>query len=223
MDSDKRKCKKCKKYFLLGTLKKYDGINCGNCYKLIIKPIKKKSNTKRKKISAINRKILWKKYYENKINGKCQLCNVSDIDVFTFECGHDKPHSKGGTNNIENLLPICGHCNKSMGVKTFDQVKSEIIIPPTKEELEKIKQEELENKIKQEKIKQDERLKTIEQNKINCPNDYRSYLKYKDSWACPLLLKNLFDPNPNISRMRYRSSVPLSRAQQEILYRRQKY
>lgn len=34
---------------------------------------------------------------------------------FNFEAGHVIPESKGGKTHIENLLPICSTCNKSMG------------------------------------------------------------------------------------------------------------
>ena len=34
---------------------------------------------------------------------------------FNFEAGHIIPESKGGSTHIENLLPICSPCNKSMG------------------------------------------------------------------------------------------------------------
>ena len=31
-----------------------------------------------------------------------------------FEAGHIHPKSKGGSNTLDNLLPICGECNRSM-------------------------------------------------------------------------------------------------------------
>lgn len=37
------------------------------------------------------------------------------INVFDFQCGHNIPESKGGDTTLENLLPICGRCNISMG------------------------------------------------------------------------------------------------------------
>jgi len=33
---------------------------------------------------------------------------------FHFEVGHNIPRSKGGLNDIDNLRPICGNCNRSM-------------------------------------------------------------------------------------------------------------
>ena len=40
-------------------------------------------------------------------------CN-NIIDVFDFHVGHDRPESKGGTLDINNLKPICSRCNLSM-------------------------------------------------------------------------------------------------------------
>jgi 5-methylcytosine-specific restriction endonuclease McrA len=34
---------------------------------------------------------------------------------FNFEVGHNIPESKGGSNDISNLRPICFKCNRSMG------------------------------------------------------------------------------------------------------------
>ena len=36
------------------------------------------------------------------------------INVFDFQVGHDKPESKGGTLDIDNLKPLCSRCNHSM-------------------------------------------------------------------------------------------------------------
>ena len=48
--------------------------------------------------------------------GECykSKCTISwcknIISVFDFHCGHDIPHSKGGTLDIANLHPICSTC-----------------------------------------------------------------------------------------------------------------
>ena len=44
------------------------------------------------------------------------------INVFDFQCGHNIPESKGGRTSLDNLIPICGRCNVSMGNQyTIDQ------------------------------------------------------------------------------------------------------
>lgn len=66
------------------------------------------------KISQSLRQQVWVKYAGKNYEIKCICCNINTINCFTFECGHIKPSSKGGLNNINNLKPICGLCNKSM-------------------------------------------------------------------------------------------------------------
>jgi len=67
------------------------------------------------KISQSLRQQIWFKYSNNKLNIKCICCNLNEINSFNFECGHIDPKSKGGLCNINNLVPICSLCNKSMG------------------------------------------------------------------------------------------------------------
>lgn len=67
------------------------------------------------KISQSLRQQVWTKYANNKLEIKCICCNLNTINAFTFESGHIIPRSKGGECNIDNLVPICGLCNKSMG------------------------------------------------------------------------------------------------------------
>ena len=77
------------------------------------------------KISQSLRQQVWFKYSKNKLNIKCLCCNLNEINSFTFECGHINPSSKGGLCNIDNLVPICSLCNKSMGntnMKTFMEI-----------------------------------------------------------------------------------------------------
>jgi len=43
--------------------------------------------------------------------------NILYIDQYS--CGHVIAESKGGLTNIENLRPICVHCNSKMQTKTI--------------------------------------------------------------------------------------------------------
>ena len=46
---------------------------------------------------------------------KCFCCNFNDITQLEFHCGHIEAHSKGGNMTLDNLRPVCGKCNLSMG------------------------------------------------------------------------------------------------------------
>ena len=81
------------------------------------KPVKRKT-----KIPATVRKIVWATYIgENNSTGKCLCCSTEEISLTNFECGHIKSEKNGGETTIENLRPICGHCNKSIGSKNMDE------------------------------------------------------------------------------------------------------
>lgn len=45
----------------------------------------------------------------------CPVCNERYIYQIDHEVGHIRAVSKGGTDHIHNLLPICHTCNNSMG------------------------------------------------------------------------------------------------------------
>lgn len=73
---------------------------------------------KRRKLPFGLRSNVWTKYNGEVFNAKCyvKFCN-QNITPFTFEVGHDIPVSKGGSDSISNLRPICRNCNLSMGNK----------------------------------------------------------------------------------------------------------
>lgn len=79
---------------------------------------KKKSMYRKKKIPSSLRQMVWITYNGEIFRSKCQVdwCK-NTVTPFTFEVGHNKPESKGGKTTLENLLPICGCCNRSMGNK----------------------------------------------------------------------------------------------------------
>jgi 5-methylcytosine-specific restriction endonuclease McrA len=83
----------------------------------------KQPKKSRKAISKSLKNNVWLQYYGEKFTCKCSVtwC-VTPINPFTFEVGHNMPHSKGGTLDIDNLKPICSTCNKSMGDRyTIDE------------------------------------------------------------------------------------------------------
>jgi len=78
---------------------------------------------KKKVISKKLREEVWLKHFGKTFSSKCpiQWC-TRQISVFSFEVGHNIPESKGGRTTIDNLIPICGDCNRSMGDRfTIDE------------------------------------------------------------------------------------------------------
>lgn len=70
----------------------------------------------KKKIPKALREQVWLKICGRTFEHKCKVDWCKNIMTpFQFEAGHIVPESKGGNTNLENLLPICGSCNRSMG------------------------------------------------------------------------------------------------------------
>jgi hypothetical protein len=63
---------------------------------------------------------VWKKRNGDFINGKCFCCKCV-ILYKNFEAGHIIAESKGGTIEVNNLEPVCGYCNKSMGTMNMNE------------------------------------------------------------------------------------------------------
>jgi hypothetical protein len=63
---------------------------------------------------------IWDFYIGNKIgSARCMCCNVNEILLAIYEAGHIIPESKGGDTNLQNLMPICPDCNRSMGANNM--------------------------------------------------------------------------------------------------------
>lgn len=88
------------------------------------KPIKKEKkikSEKRKTITAMERQQIWNCHIgitHGQIN--CPYCQINPITQLLFEIGHVIAHSKGGQLSPDNVRPLCGLCNKSMGSNTLD-------------------------------------------------------------------------------------------------------
>lgn len=87
-------------------------------------------NPKRKR-KSINRRTytkIWLKLYPGLFSGVCKLCNTNEIsltDTSSWEASHIIPFSKGGDETLENLIPLCKNCNRSMGKKTVQDYAKE--------------------------------------------------------------------------------------------------
>ncbi len=88
-------------------------------------PTQSKLSTKQTKdpIPKALREQVWIRKMGRTFEGKCPTswCQ-NQITVFDFESGHNIPESKGGQTSIENLVPICSRCNRSMSdTYSFDE------------------------------------------------------------------------------------------------------
>jgi 5-methylcytosine-specific restriction endonuclease McrA len=83
---------------------------------------KEKEELKRRKqaIPKQVRVIVWNHYIgEDIIKHKCLCCKKVTITNTSFDVGHVLSEKNGGTHEINNLRPICGACNHSMGTENM--------------------------------------------------------------------------------------------------------
>ena len=79
---------------------------------------------KRKAIPKAVKITVWNKYIgSDKAEGKCYVCKRT-IHITDFDLGHNKAKSKGGSDNISNLRPICRTCNASMRTQSIETFKA---------------------------------------------------------------------------------------------------
>ena len=70
----------------------------------------------KKKIPAALRAAVWNTHVGEEFGRvPCPVCKTNNITQLNFNCGHVIAEANGGTASVENLLPICGTCNSSMG------------------------------------------------------------------------------------------------------------
>jgi 5-methylcytosine-specific restriction endonuclease McrA len=79
-------------------------------------------SSQRKPCPKAVKDAVWLKYFGYEMIGKCYVCG-KPISYMDFEVGHNKPFTKGGEWNINNLRPICRTCNRSMGTMTIEAFK----------------------------------------------------------------------------------------------------
>ena len=83
------------------------------------KPVKYKIK-KKKSIPKKVKDDCWNKFIGKNVGGVfCLVCNNEKIYQNNFEAGHIISENNGGEILLENLLPICSKCNKSMGTKNM--------------------------------------------------------------------------------------------------------
>lgn len=76
---------------------------------------------KKKKIPKNLRNEVWNKYNDEKnTTAKCYCCDLEELHITkSWHCGHVIAEHNGGKLTVENLRPICGSCNSSMGTQNL--------------------------------------------------------------------------------------------------------
>lgn len=107
--------------------KKFEKCDIYNCYLGLINiseigDLIEYISTKRKPIPKSVRRRCWTNKHGGKGCAPCEVCGT-EIDSFNFEAGHIISRSNGGPDKEENLVPICGSCNRSMGSENLESFK----------------------------------------------------------------------------------------------------
>jgi len=84
------------------------------------------------KIPKALREQVWILKVGQKFETKCKIVWCTNrMSVFDYQCGHNVPESKGGETTVDNLVPICGRRNISMGNHyTIDEWNAKFASPP---------------------------------------------------------------------------------------------
>lgn len=86
-----------------------------------------KKEYKKKSIPKALKRIVWNTHIGEEIGkAPCKCCNLTEITQMSFHCGHIIAEANGGETNVDNLLPICELCNKSMGTTNLLEFKQKM-------------------------------------------------------------------------------------------------
>lgn len=97
---------------------------------------KLQQKTPKERIPATIRNIVWDTHVgKNNKKGTCFCCTSEDISFANFHCGHIISAKNGGKVNIENLRPICAHCNSSIGTQNMSTFMEKYGLNKKKKEL----------------------------------------------------------------------------------------
>jgi 5-methylcytosine-specific restriction endonuclease McrA len=88
--------------------------------RLLVERIKNENKKKKQTMPKQIKSIIWNHYIgEDIIKHKCLCCKKVTITNTNFDVGHVISEKQGGTHEINNLRPICGACNHSMGTENM--------------------------------------------------------------------------------------------------------
>jgi hypothetical protein len=88
------------------------------------KKLNEEAKTKKDAIPKILKDLCWYTWVGKTVaSHTCLCCERMEIRMNSFECGHVLAEAKGGQLSVENLRPICGGCNRSMGSENLEDFK----------------------------------------------------------------------------------------------------
>ena len=86
--------------------------------------VKEVKTLKKKTIPKVLKDHTWAKWVGDDVaKTKCMCCELNEIKMNSFHCGHVIAEVNGGITSIENLRPICSACNLSMKTENMDDFK----------------------------------------------------------------------------------------------------
>lgn len=71
----------------------------------------------------LRKRKAWKLQFGNSVKGSC-YCYFSKKEFDFWHAGHIVSSSNGGPDTANNLRPVCGSCNLSMGTYNMDDFKA---------------------------------------------------------------------------------------------------
>jgi hypothetical protein len=72
------------------------------------------------RITPATQAKVWKKRFGFRKTGVCVCCHQRTIYRDDFVCGHRRAYARGGSNDVSNLEPLCGRCNRKMGTHDLE-------------------------------------------------------------------------------------------------------
>jgi len=79
---------------------------------------------RKKTVPKVMRDLAWNKWIgENVAKHTCMCCEINEIRMNSFHCGHVLAEANGGKTSVDNLRPICAACNLSMGTENMTDFK----------------------------------------------------------------------------------------------------
>lgn len=74
---------------------------------------------KKTKIPKYIKDQVWYRHNRKQFDVPCPICKNAIMTPFNFEAGHIISEYNGGKAVLDNLIPLCSRCNKSIGTKNI--------------------------------------------------------------------------------------------------------